>query len=351
MQRPRLTLALLALAALSGCSDNQGDPPPQASAKRERSAPVITEVVALETERVRLEAVGTSRARRSVTLHPLASGRVTAVNFSAGEHVEAGKILLELDSRDERLAVDLARVRRDEAERLYRRYQRSQKSITPSDLDSARSAVEAARIELSRARVALEDRTLEAPFSGHVGLNDTDPGAYIGPETAVTTLDDRSLLQVSFALPESLSDTVRVGDEVDITTWRHGAESISGRIVELDSRIDPTSRTVLARAEVANPEDRLRPGMSFRVTLVVEGAHYPVVPEVGVQWGSDGSYVWKVRDGQATRVPVTIVQRRKGRILVDAALKAGDRVVREGIQRMREGSAVNVINAEAATDS
>jgi len=101
---------------------------------------------------------------------------------------------------------------------------------------------------------------------------------------------------------------------------------------------------------VPNPKDRLRPGMSFRVTLELEGDTYPVVPEVAVQWGGDGAYVWAVRDGKARRVGVDIVQRREGRVLLNAELEAGMPVVVEGVQRMREAQAVSPLDPESESD-
>jgi len=341
MKRP-LTGMILTALALAGCSGGQGAPQPEKGGAAERKTPVIVQPVAREPKQIRLEAVGTLRARKSVVLSAPSAGEVTAVDFEAGQRVDKGDRLLQLDDRDEALAVKLARVRLEEAQRLYRRYRQSKSSgaVTASDLDTARSAVDSARIELRRARVALDHRVLKAPFAGHVGVTDIDPGARIAKDTPITTLDDRTLMLVRFRIPEMLVDSVGIGDPVTVSTWSGRSEPVTGRISEIDSRIDPQSRTFAARAEVANPDDRLRPGMSLRVSVVRDGRAYPVVPEVAVQWGGDGAFVWQVARGRATRVPVTIVQRRAGRVLVRAELPEGALVVKEGVQRMREGRAV-----------
>jgi hypothetical protein len=88
---------------------------------------------------------------------------------------------------------------------------------------------------------------------------------------------------------------------------------------------------------VPNESDTLRPGMSFRVAVDIDGELYPVVAETGVQWGADGAYVWSVDDGAAARVAVQVVQRREGRVLVDGDFGGSEIVVVEGIQRMQEG--------------
>jgi RND family efflux transporter MFP subunit len=146
---------------------------------------------------------------------------------------------------------------------------------------------------------------------------------------------------VSFEVPEAITGDLAVGDEVEIATWNSRSPTAFGEVVDIGSRIDPATRTFVARARVANEADALRPGMSFRVSLNLEGTPYPVVSETGVQWGADGAYVWSVVDGKARRVPVSVIQRQQGQVLVDGNLEEGDLIVVEGIQRMREGSDVS----------
>lgn len=327
---------------LSACAEEKSAEP-AAVAAVDRPVRVIVQPLDLSTERTRMEAVGTSRALLSIAVHPAVSGEVVAVNFVPGQRVEKGHVLVELDSREEKLAVRLAEVRLQDAERLYERYLRTGDTgaVLPTTLDAARTAVEAARIELDRARVALDYRTIEVPFSGWVGITDVDPGDRINPNTQITTLDDRSSLLVSFEVPETLIGRLTTQDDVQIATWTSRDPAGYGEVVDIDSRIDPVTRTFVARALVDNRDDRLRPGMSFRVTVDVPGIPYPVVPETGVQWGADGAYVWSVANNRAQRIPVAIVQRQRGEVLIDSPdLEQGDLIVVEGIQRVREGMEV-----------
>lgn len=336
-----LRLAGMALCAIlsAGCAEDRS----AEMTAVDRQVRVIVEPLELNEERTRVEAVGTSRALLSTALHPAVSGEVVSVNFEPGQKVEKGTVLVELDRRDEELAVALAKVRLEDAERLYERYQRTGDSgaVLPTTLDAARTAVEAARIELDRAQVALDYRTIEAPFAGHVGITDVDPGDRVNPDTQITTLDDRSSLLVNFEVPESLIGRLTTQDDVQIATWHDRAPAGFGEIIDIGSRIDPTTRTFTARALVPNEDDSLRPGMSFRVTVDVPGIPYPVVPETGVQWGADGAFVWSVAENRAHRVPVGIVQRQQGVVLVDSdELEEGDLIVVEGIQRVRDGMEV-----------
>lgn len=344
----RILIALAAGTLLAACADEA----PRGGGFETKPVRVVVEPLVFEPARTRLEAVGTSRAVRSVDLHPAVSGEVVAINFEPGQLVARGDVLVELDQRDERLAVDLARVRLEDAERLLARYERSADSgaVLPTTIDAARTAVESARIELDKARVALDYRTVEAAFAGYVGITEVDAGDRIGPDTVITTLDDRSALLVTFEVPESLIAELLVGAGVSLSTWQRRDTVFSGEVVDIGSRIDPTTRTFVARARVENDADRLRPGMSFRVLIDIEGEAYPVIAETAVQWGADGAYIWSVVDGQARRIPVNIVQRNQGRVLVDAPLARGDLIVVEGVQRMRQGTAVEHKDVSLARD-
>lgn len=335
-----LTLAGVTLCAfvLSACTN---DTTAEVAAP-DRAVRVIVEPLEFNTAQTRVEAVGTSRAVQSIALHPAAAGEVVAVNFEPGQRVREGDVLIELDRRDEKLAVDLARVRLEDARRLYERYEATGDSgaVLPTTIDAARLALESEEIELDRARIALDYRTIEAPFDGFVGITEIDPGDRVNPDTLITTLDDRSALLVSFEVPESLIRRLTVEDDVAIATWNSREPTGYGEIVDIGSRIDPLTRTFVARARVDNEDDVLRPGMSFRVTMNLEGIPYPMVPETGVQWGADGAYIWSVVDRRAQRVPVSIIQRQEGVILVEGELDEGDLIVVEGVQRVRDGMEV-----------
>jgi RND family efflux transporter MFP subunit len=207
-------------------------------------------------------------------------------------------------------------------------------------LDEARTAAEIARVELERAEIALAERTVRASFDGFVGTTEVDRGDRIDTSTMITTLDDRRSLLVSFDVPETLIGELAVGERASLETWNSRFPLVYGEIVDIGSRIDPQTRTFVARVRVPNETDTLRPGMSFRVAADIDGEIYPVIAETGVQWGADGAYVWSIENGTATRIAVQVIQRREGRVLVKGNFRDGGLVVVEGIQRMQEG--VNV---------
>jgi RND family efflux transporter MFP subunit len=346
---PVVVALLLAGLALGGC-DGAGTGA-QGRDPRSAAVPVVVESVQLEPSRRRVEAVGTARALRSVSLFPEAAGEVVAVNFRPGDRVEEGAVLLALDSQDEELALELAELRLADARRMLERYSTANDSVRltvpETTIDTARTTLESARIERDRARIALDRRFVRAPFAGFVGITDVDAGDRVDPATALTTIDDRSVLLVSFPVPEAFVGRVEEGDSLGVEVWSAERTRATGTVVDLGSRVDPLSRAFTARAEVDNRADRLRPGMSFRVQLELSGAVFPAVPEVALQWGAEGAHLWVVEDERVRRVPARLIQRRQGRVLVDAELPPGALVVSEGVQSMREGLAVRAMDAAA----
>jgi len=340
-------VTLTALVVLSACSEA----PTESQARPAKPAVrVIVEPLQFEPVRTHVEAVGTSRAIRSVDVYPATSGEVIAVDFEPGQLVSAGDKLIELDRREQELAVELAKLQLAEAKRLFDRYQRSAESgaVVPTVLDEARTATQIAKVELERAEISLADRTVRAAFDGFVGTTEVDRGDRIDTSTMITTLDDRRSLLVSFDVPETLIGELAVGEEARLETWNSRIPVVYGEIVDIGSRINPQTRTFVARVRVPNDSDSLRPGMSFRVAADIDGELYPVIAETGVQWGADGAYVWAIENGTATRIAVEVIQRREGRVLVKGAFRDGDVVVVEGIQRMQEGINVTYESARVA---
>jgi len=301
-------------------------------------------------EVVRIDALGSAEAVHSVTLFPASAGEIVALNFSAGDRFEQGQVLVELDARDQRLALELANARLDDAERLLDRYRRggSEAAFTASQIDAASIAVAEARIARDRAQVALDDRFIKAPFAGTVGLSDLDPGDRVTTSTPIASLDDRSELRIRFAVPETYLGQLTIGSPVELTPWTTATSVPTiGRVDELDSRIDAQTRTFTVIARVDNEADRWRPGMSFRVRLDLLGEQHVEVPELALQWGAAGAYVWLVDEqSRARRTAVALVQRRDGHVLIDAEIETGQSVVLEGVQKMADGRLVEVLANE-----
>ncbi|MEL6869284.1 MAG: efflux RND transporter periplasmic adaptor subunit [Pseudomonadota bacterium] len=338
LPQPKATVLLTLTLVLGACSAE-----PDNTVRRQHVVQIVANEVSYRTDRITVEAVGTARARAFAEIFPDTGGEVTAVEFEAGQKVGANDVLLRLDARAERLAVERARVAVKNAEQILGRFQQleSPGAVSASQLDEAQIALDGARIDLQLAQVTLEDRTVRAPFSGYVGLTDIDTGARITTQTIITQLDDRDVLFVDFDAPEQVFGRVAPGDSIPMAPFSAPAQPYDAVVSSVDSRVNATSRSFRVRARVDNARDELRPGMSFRIGFELPGEAYPAVPEAAIVWGGDGAYLWAVQGGKATRVPVTIVSRQDGLVLVRAPIPEGALIVAEGVQKVREGAVVN----------
>ncbi len=311
---------------------------------------VVLEEVAFKNETKNVEAVGTAEAIRSVTLYAAVSDEVTEVNFVPGQYVEKGKVLVKLDDRRQQVAVRRARLQLEDTLRTFKRLQESHErgAIAQSELDVAQTERDLAEVALAEAQADLDDRIIEAPFSGVVGLTDVEVGDRITEQTAITTIDDRSKLYVNFRAPEAALSVLMSNPKVTLEPWTNRNKDISAEIAEVDSRISEDDRTMRARALLDNSNDRFRPGMSFRVNLSVDGNRYAAIPEAALLWGANGAYVWISENGKAKRIDVEVHQRLRGTILVSGKLEEGDLLISEGVQRLRNGQDVTTELARSA---
>jgi RND family efflux transporter MFP subunit len=141
-------------------------------------------------------------------------------------------------------------------------------------------------------------------------------------------------------VPERFAGRLAIGADVDASALARPELVLSGEIVALDSRVDPASRTLHVQAALANDNDDLRGGMAFVIELAFRGEPYPAVDPLAIQWGAEGAFVWVARAGLAEQVPVRVVQRNSDNVLVAGELVPGERVITEGIQRLRPGATV-----------
>lgn len=310
---------------------------------------VITQPVEMTPNDRVFEAVGTGRARLSVQIYPAVSEEVTEVLFEAQQIVSKGDVLIQLDDREEKLAVRLAEVKLKDARRLLGRYEQALKEggVPESEVDSARADFESAQVALDQAWLALEERQIKAPFDGVVGIPNIDPGDRVDLETLITGLDDRSILYVDFEVPEALAGALKnaqaEAQSITATTPAYTGRTFSGTISAQESRVNPQRRTLLARASLENEDDLLRPGMSFATRWEIPGQAYPTVPEISLQWGRQGSFVWIIRQQKAERVFARVIARKGGLVLLNGDIAEGENVVVEGLQRLRPGADVQIL--------
>lgn len=301
-------------------------------------------VVVADIERAvwvqRISAVGDGRSLQAADLTAEASGRVVEVFVQAGDVVSLGDPIVQLDDRAEQIALARAQLNFEDSTARLARVQRmaANASASEAELRDAQSALRNAELQKQDAQLALSRRLVTAPFSGVVSSLSVQPGHLVNAQTIVARLDDRSRLQIAFRVPERFIPAISVGQDVSISSTALNQRSLLGTITELDGRLDTVTRTLSVLATIDNPDDALRPGMSFQVDIELAGEDYYAVSPLAIQWRMEGPYVWAVNEARrVSQVPIQIVHRRADDVLVTGDFNGLRQVVTEGVQSLRPG--------------
>ena len=300
-----------------------------------------------------IEVLGVAKGRQSVTLTAATTQLVEKVRFSDGQSVPRGAILVELRDTEQDAGIAQAQAALVQADRAYQRYKTlgQQGWSSKAQIDQYEAAYRSALANVNAAKARQNDRMIRAPFAGVVGLSDITPGALVNPGAPIVTLDDLSAVRVDFQIPERYLAQVHEGQAITAKVDAYPGETIKGRIAKLDTRIDERTRAITARAEFPNPQRRLKPGMMVRVG-VARGVRQGVsAPESAVSVQGDSAFVYVLHTADkrtmAEQRPVTTGVRQDGFVEITDGVKAGDKVVADGLNRIQPGQPVRVAGARA----
>lgn len=244
-----------------------------------------------------IEAIGTVSAVRGVDLTVETAGIVKDILFHANQKVEANAVLLQLDDAAERadLAATKAQAALDQTA-LTRALELQKRGVgSESTLDTARATASASTSRVNRLQAVLDQKLLTAPFGGTVGIPRIDLGQYLTPGTSVATLQDLDTMRVDFSVPEQQLPLLKIDQKVRLGVG-DGELPFSGTIRGIDPKIDPTSRLVTVRAELANPEGKLTPGQFVQVRVELpEENNVLTVPQTALTSSLYGDFVFVVR--------------------------------------------------------
>ena len=313
-------------------------------------AAIVSAPVTSATINDRLTAIGNGKALHTVAVRSFASGRVTEIPVAPGARVNAGDVIARMDDESERIAVDRAQLALDNARTALERITtlRASNAATAVQETDAELAVRNAELALREAQLALDRRLIVAPIAGTVGILPISAGDYITSTSDIAVIDDRSEILVDFWVPERYARLIEIGMPVKAESIARPNETYEGVVSAIDNQVDTASRTLHMQGRIANPDDALRSGMAFRVTMEFPGDSFPAVDPLAVQWSTEGPFVWAVREGTARRLPVRVIQRNSDSILVDGDFLDGDQVVVEGVHAVREGQPIAVAGNDAA---
>ncbi len=298
--------------------------------------------------------IGTVLSPRSIVLSNEIAGTVSAIHFQPGQIVDKGDVLVELDSSVERAQLEAAKARQRIAESVHKRIREAAatRAVTPSELDEATAQLSQAVAQVDELEAVISRKTLKAPFRAKIGLADTHEGQFLPSGFNIASLQGiEDYEYVDFMIPQSASDSVRVGDTVQLRVQSH---SLTGEVIALDSRADASSRNLKARAKVASQPEVLIPGDSVKVLIEYgERVETAAVPAEALRSAPMQTYVYVIEPDKegALRahsrqvVPGPTVD---GWLSIMSGLAVGSRVVAEGSFKLREGALVNIISPAVA---
>ena len=297
-----------------------------------------------------VEALGTAQANESVTLTAKVSDTVRRVNFEDGDYVEKGSVLIELTNQEEEAALAEARANLDDAQnQLGRLEDLSKRGLSAvQQLDIAKSRADAMQAQMNRVVARLKDRIVLAPFSGVLGFRNVSPGTLVTPTTTITSIDDISTIKLDFTVPETVLGSMNPGAKIIAKSVSFPGREFEGIVRTVGSRVDPVTRAVMIRAHVPNQDRALRPGMLLTVDVVTSQHEALVIPEGAVFQVQNRAYVYRLDGLTARQQQIEIGGRRFGTVEVKSGLEEGDRIVIEGIVKLRDGIEVRLDEAAGA---
>ena len=314
---------------------------------------VIIATVKMQSMHDRVEALGTLRANESVEITAAVTDTITAVNFTDGQAVRAGDILVEMTSAEEHAQREEELSRRDEARKQYERVAPlvERGAAARSLLDQRERELATAEARLLAIESRLADRLITAPFSGVVGLRNISPGALVEPGDPITTLDDTGVMKLDFTVPSVHLATLVPGTPIVAVTPAYPDERFKGTIASIDSRVDPLTRALLVRALLDNPEGRLKPGLLMSVEIRKNERQAVMVPEEALIPTGESNVVLVVVDTGtdppvAERREVRIGGRRVGEVEILQGVQPGEQVITHGTLKVRPGQPVSILGED-----
>lgn len=318
--------------------------PESSRGKMKQPVSVTVEVAHVAPLSDRAVVSGTLVADQAVELKAEAAGRITRIAFREGAAVKKGELLAKIN--DAELAAQLSRARATLAQATDRAARQKtllgKEAISLEEYESAIKEFETARADTALFAAQIRRTEVRAPFNGIVGLRSVDEGAFVSPGTKVTDVVSAVPLKLDFPVPERYYRKFTSGTRVRFTV--QGSEKVyTARVIALDPRIDPSTRTANVRAVCLDPDRALAPGFFAKVEIdLTMNLAALTVPTQALVPGLEGPKLFLVRGGKAAPSPVSTGVRTGDRVEILTGLAEGDSVIVSGVQVVRPGSVVRI---------
>jgi len=321
---------------------------------------VTTAIAKYEDWEPTLDAVGTLKALKGTDITPQLAGIVAEIPFESDSEVKEGDLLVKLANQDDvaklkalQADADLARLNYDRSKKLVK-----SRAVSQAQLDTATATLKSALAQVAAQQALVDKKEIRAPFDGHVGIRLVDIGQYLTAGQKITTLQALDPIYVDFTLSQSNVSKISVGQAVAITTDAYPGETFTGKVVALDPKLDTATRNIAVRAELANPDHKLLPGM-FASVKITTGAKEKklTLPQTAITYNPYGETVFIVKKGKPDadgKTPLTAEQKfvvtgttRGDEVAITKGVSEGDTVVASGQLKLKNGTPLIINNSQS----
>ncbi|MBY0356319.1 MAG: efflux RND transporter periplasmic adaptor subunit [Rickettsiales bacterium] len=290
-----------------------------------------------------LEALGTARANESLSITSNVTETIAEIHFQDGQQVKAGDPIVSLALGEEAAELAAANARLEEEKRELKRLTPllRTKTVAQRVYDERRTAVELAERSVQQIKARVGDRVITAPFAGVLGLRYVSIGSLVEPGDLITTLDDIETIKLDFTMPSSYLASIQVGTPVTARAPAYQGELFRGNVASIDSRIDPDTRSLIARAILPNADHHVRPGMLMYVLLQNNPRESLSVPEEALLPKGEKVFVLRVNEQHHIELlEVTTGARLNGKVEILSGVNLNDQVVIRGHAKVKAGQEV-----------
>lgn len=312
--------------------------------------------VTQETLSPTLEAVGSISSTQGVMLSADLPGMVTAIHFESGSHATNGRILVQLDTRQEEAQLRTAKAKLELAKHNLERNTglRQGQVIAEYAFEETKSQFDAAQASLEEIQAVIGRKTIRAPFAGELGIRQVNVGQYLKSGDPIVQLESLDPIYVNFSLPQQNLGSLSVGQPVLLRADGIPDKSFRGKITAINSAVDTATRNIQVQATVPNPNHTLRSGMFAGVQVALPTRENVImVPVSAVQYAPYGDSLFvigamKDQTGKeylgVREQAVTLGRTRGDQVEVAKGLMPGDEIATSGVFKLRQGGAVKINN-------
>ncbi|MGH8800774.1 MAG: efflux RND transporter periplasmic adaptor subunit, partial [Casimicrobiaceae bacterium] len=304
------------------------------------------------------------RASQEASLSAEVGGLVTVIHFRSGEMARAGQALVELNAAplkaqraqlEAQAALAAINLARDQAQLKVR-------AVSQAVVDTDVANLKSVQAQVAAQQALIDQKTVNAPFAGRLGIRQVDLGQYLAAGTAVVTLQNLNPMEIDFTVPQSQIGLIRIGMSAAVASSAAPGKSFSATITAIEPQVDTNTRNLKVRARIPNPGGELFPGVFATVRVAErEPREYITLPNSAVTYNPYGATVFIVKesgkgpDGKPTFTAeqrfVTTGPTRGDQVAIVKGVEAGEQVVTAGQLKLRNGSSILINNSVQPADN